>query len=304
MRNFIVSVIIILNCLLSFSQNQHFVTQYMIHQPILNMAAIAANDHINVAGLHRQQWVGFEGAPKTSLFSINAPIKSTKLHIGGIVAYDQIGANAITNVDLGIAYRMKLSRNLFLSLALKGGMMNTAADYSELYLNTLNDPSFPETATNKIQPSFGFSTYLFSDNYYVGIAVPTFLNNTTFYDNEQRFTPKDFHYFLTGGYQFQLSKSFKLGVSTLLKGVIAAPLQADFNARLLYNDFIGLGLTYRTSNDLAAIFSIKAFNQLTISYSYDFGMSELSRHHSNTHEIMLVFDAPSRNLIPVTSPRF
>jgi type IX secretion system PorP/SprF family membrane protein len=300
----LITFLLVLTSFSILGQNQLNITQYMIHQPILNMASIAGNDHVNAAGLHRQQWVGFEGAPASSIFSLNSPIKSTNLHIGGIASYDRIGANSVTNVDIGIAYRMKLSKKHFLSLSLKGGIVNTTSEYSDMYLNDLDDPEFPASSISEIQTDFGFSAYYFTEKYYVGFAIPSFIRNSNFYENSQLVVPRDFHYFTTAGYRFTLTEDFKLGLSTLLKGVLGSPIQADFNAQLMYKEFIGLGVSYRTSNDLAAILTFKMFDRLTLSYSYDLGFSELARYHSNTHEIMLVFDAPSRSLIPMNSPRF
>lgn len=305
MKNSIIVVFIsLLVSTLAIGQNRLNITQYMLHQPILNMASIGANDHINIAGVHRQQWVGFDGAPASSFFSFNSPIRTTNLHIGGIASFDKIGSNSIINVDLGVAYRVKLNEKNFLSLGLKAGVVNTNSDYSDLSLGTPDDPMFPQSSINQTQPDFGFSAYFFSKKYYIGFAIPSFFRNTNYYPESRIVLPRDFHYFTTAGYNFELSKSLELGISTLIKGVIGAPLQADLNARILYNDLVGLGVTYRTSNDLAAIVSIKMFKKLTLSYSYDFGFSELSRYHSNTHEIMLTFDAPSRKLLQIKSPRF
>lgn len=288
----------------AYGQNRLNITQYMMHQPFLNMASISANDHINVAGLHREQWLNFEGAPSTSLFSVNSPLGGTNLSLGGIVSYDKIGVHSMTNLDLGIAYRAKLNANHFLAFALKGGIANTSSAYSELTLGDLNDPEF-QGNISQIQPDFGFSTYFFSDKYYAGIAIPSLLRNANLYQSvDQLFVPQDFHYFTTAGYRFDLNRKFKLGLSTLLKGVIGSPIQADLNAQLMYNDFFGFGVTYRTSQDLAAIFSFKVKDRLTISYSYDFGFSDLARYHNNTHEIMLIFDAPRRGLMPLSCPRF
>jgi type IX secretion system PorP/SprF family membrane protein len=288
----------------AYGQNRLNITQYMMHQPILNMASIAGNDNINAAAVHRQQWVGFDGAPASSFLSLNSPIKTTNLHIGGIASMDRIGSNSITNLDLGIAYRMKLTTNNYLSLSLKGGITNTNSDYSQLTLSSQNDPEFPQTSISEIQPDFGFSAYFFSEKYYVGFAIPSLMRNANYYPESQLVVPQDFHYFTTAGYRFTLNESFKLGVSTLLKGVLGSPIQADLNTQLLYNDFLGFGVSYRTSNDLAAMLSLRFLERFTFSYSYDFGFSDMSRYHSNTHEIMLIFDTPTRELLPITSPRF
>lgn len=288
----------------SYGQNEFNVTQYMIHQPIINMASITANDHINAAVLHRQQWVGFEGAPATSLFSANGPIGLTNLHLGGMASYDRIGVNSITKIDVGLAYRVKFNANNFLGLALKGGVMNTVANYDDMLLQDQNDPEFSAAGMSVIQPDFGFSTYYFNQEFYAGFAIPSFFRNRNFHSNQQLVVPEDFHYFTTLGYKFDLNETFDLGISTFVKGVLGAPLQFDLNAQVFYNDFIGLGVSYRSSNDLAAIISVKFLEKFTFSYSYDFGFSEIARYHNNTHEFSLIFDAPKRNMIPIHSPRF
>jgi type IX secretion system PorP/SprF family membrane protein len=304
MIKYIFKLICVLVFVQNYAQNEFNVTQYMIHQPIINMASITTNDHINAAVLHRQQWVGFEGAPATSLFSANGPIGLTNLHLGGIASYDRIGANSITKLDLALAYRIKFNTHNFLGLALKGGVMNTVANYDDMLLQDQNDPEFSGGGMSAIQPDFGFSAYYFNRNFYGGFAIPSLFRNQNFHSETQLVVPEDFHYFTTLGYQFDLNESFDLGISTFIKGVLGAPLQFDLNAQLFYNEFIGFGVSYRSSNDLAAILSIKFLEKFTFSYSYDFGFSELARYHNNTHEFSLIFDAPKRNMIPIHSPRF
>ena len=304
MKKIKITLLSLLTFLYGNAQNEFNVTQYMMHQPIINMASITANDHINMAALHRQQWVGFDGAPATSLFSANGPIGLTNLHVGGIASYDRIGANAITKVDLGLAYRVKFNPKNYLGLALKGGIVNTVSDYSDLFLNDVGDPEFPEAGLSEIQPDFGFSAYYFKEELYAGFAIPSFFRNRNFSSTTQLVVPEDFHYFTTLGYQFDINEVLDLGVSTFVKGVLGAPLQFDLNAQLFYNDFIGLGISYRSSNDIAGILSIRFLEKFTFSYSYDFGFSDIARYHNNTHEFSLIFDAPKRNVIPIKSPRY
>lgn len=296
-------LIVVLISSISFGQNRLNITQYMMHQPFLNMASITANDNINAAGLHREQWLSFEGAPSSSMFSVNSPISQTNLSVGGIVSHDRIGVHSMTNIDLGLAYKIKLNKSNYLSFALKGGLVNTSSDYSQLNLQNINDPNFI-SGPSQIQPDIGFSSYFFSDKYYFGVAVPSLLRNARFYSEDMIIVPQDFHYFTTAGYQFTLNENFKLGFSTLIKGIIGAPIQADLNAQIMFNDFLSLGTSYRTSSDLAAIVGFKIKDRFTISYSYDFGFSDLARYHNNTHEIMLIFDAPRRELKTLSSPRY
>ncbi|MCC5923423.1 MAG: PorP/SprF family type IX secretion system membrane protein [Crocinitomicaceae bacterium] len=288
-----------------FGQNQLNLTQYMIHQPAINFAAIAANDALNIAGLHREQWVGFDGAPSSSIFSVNTPIGLTNLSFGSLIRYERIGVHALTRAEVGLAYRAQVASESFLSFGLTGGIINMNSDYSKLTLYDLNDPEFPNNSVSEIQPDFGFSSYLFSENYYFGIAIPSLLRNTGFYsDKELLFMPLDFHYYTTAGYKRSLNENFDLGFSTLVKGVIGSPMQFDLNLQIFYNDQFGLGTSFRSSMDFAFIATFKFWDRFTVSYSYDLGISELARFHNNTHEIVLIFDAPKRNLLPFTSPRF
>jgi hypothetical protein len=57
------------------AQNQVNISQYMLYQPVLNPSAIGSYNDISVAVLHRNQWSGFNGAPKTNMLSVNSPIR-------------------------------------------------------------------------------------------------------------------------------------------------------------------------------------------------------------------------------------
>jgi type IX secretion system PorP/SprF family membrane protein len=288
----------------AFAQNQFNMTQYMIHQPIVNMAAIGSYDNLNGALYHRQQWVGFKGAPTTSLLTLNAPIKGKNFHVGGLVMQDNIGANQNTSANLGFAYRMKVSEKNHLALSLKGGINHMVSDYSGLFLNDVDDPEFPNASVSTLEPDFGFGSYFFSEKYYVGFAVPSLLRSANLYSTSELVLVEDFHYFLHGGYQFDLNQDFKLGLSTLLKAVLGSPFQYDVNAQVFFKDLVGLGVSYRSSNDICGILTLNIHESFMLSYSYDFGLSELATFHSNTHEVMLIYKRPSRDLLRISSPRF
>ena len=287
-----------------YGQNRFNITQYMLQKPSINFASISSFSSINAALLHREQWVGFEGAPSTSMFSFSSPLKSTKLSMGGTAYHDRIGVHAITNVNLGLSYRLKLNNSNFLALAIDGGLSNISSDYDILALQDNDDLAFLSNNASLLQPDFGFSAYFFSKKYYLGISIPSLVRGANYYTGDQLVLPQDFHYFATLGYEFELGKKFDLGVSSLLKAVVNAPVQVDLNAQLMYNNSFGVGLSYRSSDEIATILTFKIKERFTISYSYDVGFSDLARYHDNTHEILLIFDAPSKKILPFSSPRF
>jgi hypothetical protein len=100
---------------------------------------------------------------------------------------------------------------------------------------------------------------------------------------------------------FDLSPSFKLKPSFLLKEDFNGPTNVDVNMFLLYNDVIWLGSSYRTAANLfkkpvldatenlafrdavAAIIEVYPTPRFRIGYSYDFMLNELK--NQNTHEV-------------------
>ena len=45
-------------------------TQYMYNTVSINPAYAGSRGHLSIAGLHRSQWVGLEGAPKTQTLNL------------------------------------------------------------------------------------------------------------------------------------------------------------------------------------------------------------------------------------------
>jgi hypothetical protein len=58
----------------AFGQQDALFTQYIDAQLYSNAAAAGSNDHITIAGIHRQQWAGFQGAPMTSGLTVHSPL--------------------------------------------------------------------------------------------------------------------------------------------------------------------------------------------------------------------------------------
>ncbi|MEP6701060.1 MAG: type IX secretion system membrane protein PorP/SprF, partial [Bacteroidota bacterium] len=60
--------------LLCTAQQRPHYTQYILNNYILNPALSGIENYTDVKISTRDQWVGLNGAPKTSYFSIQAPI--------------------------------------------------------------------------------------------------------------------------------------------------------------------------------------------------------------------------------------
>jgi len=284
--------------LLSFQSNAQQdpqFTHYMYNMSVINPAyATATEDMLNIGGLYRTQWVGMEGAPRTASFFAHTPINE-KIELGISFTNDNIG-DVINenNVYADFAYVLPVGLEAKLSLGLKAGFTFFNANFDGFMLNSGNvstDIAFNENI-NRTFPNIGIGAFYFTDNYYLGLSAPNMLT-TTHLESENGIKStgvQDIHYFLTGGYVFDINKDLKFKPAFMAKGVKGAPLAIDITANILINEKLEAGLGYRLDDAISALVNFRVAPDLRIGYSYDFTTSNLGSFNSGSHEIFILFD--------------
>ena len=71
------------------------------------------------------------------------------------------------------------------------------------------------------------------------------------------------HYWLMGGYRFELSDDLELEPSTLLKTTENWNPQGDFSLKLYYSDLFWGGLSYRTNKSIVAIVGVRVESSIS-----------------------------------------
>lgn len=289
------------------SQNQYNMSQYMLYQGFINPAAISTETNFNAALFHRSQWVGVSGAPTTQGLSANLPFRDAKNTVGIMVLHDKIGVNNSTQLSAAYAYKLKLSPKLDWSFGLNAFVNIVQSNYNSLESDDVYDPSFGNNTATIAMPNFKFGTYLRGSKFYAGFAIPNILQNKVVGTNkgETKFNGQNLHYYIQGGYLFELDPKNAIGLSTLIKQASGAPMQLDLNAQYIYNRKLGIGLSYRTSKELIAMINYQITPMFKLGYAYDYNMSKMSTYTSGSHEIMLIFSLV-KDKAPVNflSPRF
>lgn len=309
-QNIVTVIVLFISLYCSAQQDPQF-TQYMYNHSVINPAyATATEGTINFGGLYRSQWVGIEGAPKTGSFFAHAPIND-KMEVGISFVNDNIG-DVVTenNIFADYAYVLKLNETSKISFGLKAGLTFFNTDFSNFSLqsgNASSDIAFNENIS-KTFPNAGLGTFYFTDNYYVGLSVPNLLT-TKHIENENGIAStgvQDIHFFLTGGYVFNINENIKLKPSFMAKAVKGAPLALDFNANVLFNNRIEAGIGYRLDDALMALVNFRVTPDLRIGYAYDYTTTNLGDYNSGSHEIMVLFDLDFLNIKKGfdRSPRF
>jgi len=276
------------------AQQNPMYSQYMFNTMAINPAYAGSRNVVSATALHRNQWSGMEGAPKTTTLTIDAPFRNKRVGLGIQLINDQLGISKTTGAVLSYAYRIRMDKGS-LAFGVQGSGVQYRADYTSVDLGNggAYDPAFAENV-NKMLFNFGTGVYYNSDKFYIGLSAQDLLNTRiTEYEapnDSAGGSFKNLHLFFATGYVFALDETFKLKPSVLVKGVKGAPVEADINAMLWINDVIAVGAQYRTSADVAGILEVQATPQIRIGYSYDYSVTRLRNFNSGSHEIMLRYE--------------
>ncbi|MEN8157148.1 MAG: type IX secretion system membrane protein PorP/SprF [Bacteroidota bacterium] len=288
-----ISVITLMCCFQhTYGQQDPMYTQYLHNKLTINPAYAGSNDLLSVQFLARNQWVGFDGAPKTRTLSVHTPVPGTGL--GGGVTYinDQNGPKSQNSLYFDLSYRLNVSETSSLSMGLKAGFDMATMGLSALNIVDPTDPGFQQDYQDNFLANVGFGFYYLAPKFYVGLSAPHIIRQKIANDG---FTTTSFgiektHIYLIAGTLITVNEVLKIKPSLFMKFVMSAPGSVDLTSHFILYDRVWLGANFRVGESLGMIVQYQVSNQLRLGYSYDFGISELSGYNSGSHEIAVSYD--------------
>ena len=226
MKITLLSFFLILTAIASYAQQDAQYTQYMYNTININPAYAGSRGALSIFGLYSTQWVGLDGAPETSAFSVNTPINNSKLGIGASLVNDKIGPTNENNISVDLSYTIQTSASFKLSFGIKGTANIFNLDVSKLNPEDQGDPQFQDL-DNKFSPNVGAGIYWHSDKAYIGFSVPNFIETNRYDDNDVAIYKDKINYYLMAGYVFNRDKyqyiKFKPAVLTkMVEGAITS----------------------------------------------------------------------------------
>ena len=305
MKKIIFTLVLFLANFNLFAQQDSQFTQYMYNTININPAYAGSREVLSIFGLHRNQWVGLDGAPKTNALSINSPISNSKLGIGLSFINDRIGPSDENSISADVSYFIKTSEKYKLSFGVKATANLLNIDYTKLNQFNPSDALAQQNIDNKFSPNIGAGVYFHSDDTYLGFSVPNILE-TQHYDettNSSSIAAEKLHMYFIAGKVFDLSGNVKLKPAVLTKLVQGAPLQVDLSANFLINNKLTLGAAYRWSAALSGMVGFQISDSWMIGYAYDRETTKLTNYNSGSHEIFLRYEL-FKKYDKVISPRF
>ncbi|MGI8952931.1 MAG: PorP/SprF family type IX secretion system membrane protein [Chitinophagaceae bacterium] len=308
------------------AQQRPYYTQYILNAYILNPAVAGIENYWDVKVSHRRQWIGLDGSPVTTYFTIQGPLKksdydrqsatsvhtpgenprghaywedyqSTDAHsgIGFTILNDATGPLNRFSAAATYAYHIPITGRTSLSGGISVGAQNLTLNTSKLNFGT-DYPVDPAVAgsgyLHKWRPDISAGLWLYSADYFAGLSaqniVPSKLSfaEDTLKVQNGKLIP---HLFFTAGYRFFVTDDINFLPSFVIKYINPVPLSFDLNAKLQYRDFLWAGASYRYHDGFAAMVGINVSSTFNFGYSYDVTTSPLNAVSYGTHELVLGF---------------
>ena len=271
----------------AFAQEDPQFSQNMYNRLPINPGYAGSTGGFCATTQLRTQWVGFDGAPKTGVFSADGLVNSLHGGAGLNVLVDRLGAVSTIGVKASYAYRMRLFETGRLALGIDAGIIQKSIKGSEL-IGT-GGTEFGDASG--IAPDFGFGVYFNTDDYYFGASVThltapkltlDMLNGSSAKYEVRR------NYYFTGGYNLNISPEFTFKPSIFIKSDFNSA-QIDINGTILYNNLVWAGVSYRLQDAAAIMVGLNLTDQLRFGYSYDIPLSDIKAYTSGSHEILLKY---------------
>ncbi|PIF30371.1 type IX secretion system PorP/SprF family membrane protein [Flavobacterium sp. 9] len=302
MRTKLFFFVIMFVTIAGYAQQDAQYTQYMYNTININPAYAGSRGALSIFALHRDQWVGLDGAPKTNTVSVNTPINNSNIGIGLSLVNDKIGPTNENQISADISYTIHTSEDWKLSFGIKATADIFNIDIDKLNPETAGDPQF-QNFTTDFSPNIGAGVYWHSDKAYIGLSVPNFIETNRYDDNDVAIYKDKINYYLMAGYVFDLSYDLKFKPAVLTKMVEGAPLQVDVSANFMFFEKFTVGVAYRWSAALSAMVGFQITDGLYVGYGYDNETTNLKNYNSGSHEIFLRYEI-FKNNGKITTPRF
>ncbi len=269
------------------AQQQAHLTQYFDNYLYTNPAYAGSSGMLNVSGIHREQWVGFEGAPRTSILGFNMPLKYESVGIGANVIRDEIGPTSNTQLQLSASYRLKFDEKNSLSFGLNAGFGLMSSITSSLNSTIENDPSKLINQQNRFMPNMGAGLLFKRERLFVGISAPKLFQNSLDGTNENL---EKRHFFTQIGGVINLNEAWKLRPTTQLIFISGAPINLDLSLATIYQERFVIGAMYRLQSAFGVFVQYQINEKFRISLASDFSTQAIRSYNYGTYEIGLSYD--------------
>jgi len=293
----------------SDAQQQRVFTNFLMNDYYYN-PAIAGSKDVHLANLgYRNQWTGFNEAPKTIYANYYGSFRNQMKHGYGVSFHNnRSGLLSNTSFLVNYAYHVKLNDKLKLGMGIKTGFFQYNIKLYDAQVADAGDNILTGTVLSAGALDLSSGLNLYSDKFFVMLSMNHMLGGaikfTDFNDGLSK------HYSLIGGYKWhvnkpkkpvdgeskEVTKKKKIELMPVMMLNYVAPIepQASFMVKLTYDEKYWMGIVVRTQDAVGLTAGLKIKKRLNIGYAFDYSLGDIKSYNLGSHEIMLSFQTTSK----------
>jgi len=271
-----------------FTQQLTSFTQYQENKYMINPAVAGTTPYSPLTFGYRKLWTGINNSPTMQIMNSHLLI-ADNMGVGAKLFNYSTGPLDKTGIEGTYAYQITINTDLTLSMGLSGQLYQFHLNKSNIVMEDMNDDVLITGAEKVIIPDAAFGTYLYSNNYYVGLSVFQLFNrNVSLFSNGGLENKQIRHYFFTAGYKIDINNNWAFEPSTLFKFIESGIYQADINAKTTFKETVSLSLSYRTQEAIGVAVGFNK-DKMFIGYAYDILLSDIRKHSLGSHELLFIY---------------
>ncbi len=284
--------------------------QYMFDWTLVNPSFMGLSESTSIKLMHREQWIGIENSPRTSVLLVKRRLKDRTGGLGGYIYSDRNGPSSKHGFSLSWSFQVLMDAKRYDRSVLSFGMsfkgLLHVLDESQFGPHVY-DPIIDYTRKQTFVPNANAGFLYSVKNYFIGFSANNLLQYTDkMYNQNLEPPPPIIGNFHSGGV-FAMSSRFQIRPSILFKTSFEGLKQLDLNTKfnlfsgkdirsvyIRYPNELWIGISYKQTLDRrnysALSFSPSfgfAVGSFTFAYLYDLGLTSLQMFHYGTHQLAI-----------------
>lgn len=284
------SIYIIILFLLPFFAKGQYIPQFSQLLKTLEFVNPGYNASKNTASatlLYRNQWTGFEGAPKSMAANVNVPINKWHTGFGLNTMVETMGLINQSFIDLTACTDVKISGNSYMAFGISGGVDIKRFDMERAIYESMNTNTYASDFFNSENLHIGTGINYFTNKLHLGASMHFTPLNNAYKQNEM------YSFYLNGSYLFPLDENWVIKPAVLFKSW-ANYSAFDAGLYLLFKDLVWGGISYRLNDAIIFFADVKITDTIRLGYSFDYGVHHLNWFNNGSHELRIEFTMPRR----------
>jgi type IX secretion system PorP/SprF family membrane protein len=282
-----------------FGQSRKYISQFSHLQGYYN-PALTGYEGSMLRGFVRNQWAGWEGAPKTYFASAELDFGQLsgqasgdilgKNAAGFSILHDQYGAFAETEFVASYASRIQIGERSNLRLGAGVSYKNVRLDGNSLTTEQANDPivgQYLGSFSNMEILDFNLGLALTHPSYYVSYAVHH-VNQGAISSGDIFMGRLPLMGIFQAGYRSRLNENLSLATNFMYRSQSDLPDNLELNIKVVLKEKLWLGGGHRIDYANNFQFGI-LFDRMRIGYIYEMPMLKSYLLPNVTHEFMLTY---------------